>query len=301
MEMNNFALDQYRRDWLDRHVKAAIGDDAPSYNEFRMLLDQVSREAVDLAMKAGLSPDETGRRSPFDKFLDDAAEPIENLFWSFGSSDDRKKGRMWSHRSFLISDVRGKLLPEFHRGEIEQLAGAYIDAPVKTATVDRLFADLLVGMEFAQFTDLHVNAPHVPFIGPSLLKRKPILDYFANRVVSAVVGLIGFGLFWLATFVGFPKDWLWIVAYILMVLFVLESIWSLLWLPKQWLATRAAQKKVQEIISQMSGVYSALGSDGPISAHHVSDLVRKSSDAGIVWPGPLHVLLEDIIARGGRF
>ncbi|KIC56044.1 hypothetical protein RM53_13660 [Brevundimonas nasdae] len=43
------------------------------------------------------------------------------------------------------------------------------------------------------------------------------------------------------------------------------------------------------------------GTDGPISAQHVTGLVNRSTDAGVVWPGPLHVLLEDITARGGRF
>jgi hypothetical protein len=197
--------------------------------------------------------------------------------------------------------MRAKMIPEFQRQEIEQIAGSYIAGKTKSAEADRVFADVLVAMEFYQFADSVINAPHLPLIAPGIMKRKPILDWVAGRAISAVCGYLGYVLFWLASKVGFPERWLWIVGLILVGLFLLGSVWSLIMLPGQWLAVRAAQKKLSNTLDQMNGVYSALASSGPISAQHVSELVKKSTDVGIVWPGPLHVLLEDIISRGGRF
>lgn len=99
----------------------------------------------------------------------------------------------------------------------------------------------------------------------------------------------------------FPEDWLWAVGLILVLLWLGEAIWNTVMLPKSFMVVRKAQQTITGLINHMSNTYAALASDGPISAQHVTGLVNRSTDAGVVWPGPLHVLLEDITARGGRF
>lgn len=72
-------------------------------------------------------------------------------------------------------------------------------------------------------------------------------------------------------------------------------------LPKLWMATRKSKKTILGLLNHMSLTYAALASEGPVSAQHVTGLLARGTDAGVIWPGPLHVLLEDITARGGRF
>ncbi len=68
-------------------------------------------------------------------------------------------------------------------------------------------------------------------------------------------------------------------------------------LPKVWLANRNAKHTVEGLLNHISLTYSALTSDGPISVQHVSGLANRAAEAGVVWPGPLFVLLEDIKGR----
>jgi hypothetical protein len=299
------ATDEHRRKWVENQIAGQLGDNPPLYSELSNLLHKVSKEAAEQAVAAGYSPFEPTAeyyQSKFDKHLSEAIEPVLNIRWTWPHNDEKPNGDVWNHRRFLLSDVRGKLLPEFQRRDFEEIAGTYLQSNAKTATVDRLLVDLLVGMEFAQFADSQLNAPHVPFIAPNLIKRNPPLDWFIARLTSAVMGMVGYLLFWGVSKIGlFPDRWLWIVVLILLGLFLLEAAWSLIVLPKHWMVVRKEQRRVREILEHMSGAYSALGSDGPISAQHVSGLLARATENGVVWPGPVHVLLEDIIARGGRF
>jgi hypothetical protein len=51
----------------------------------------------------------------------------------------------------------------------------------------------------------------------------------------------------------------------------------------------------------MQTAYTALQARGFVSARHVSQRLEAAADHDVVWPGTLHVLLDDIVARGGRF
>lgn len=300
----DYQADEHRRKWVDRKLASILGDNDARYCELGGLLDDVTKAAAAQAVAEGHRHDDPAERygpNLFDAMLAEAAAPIENLRWAFGDLNEEIGGRVWSHQQGVIADVKARRVPQFQRQEIEQVAGGYIAGRVKSAAADRLFVDVLVAMEFYQYADSVLNAPHIPILAPHIFKRKPMIEWFIGRLISIVSGMIGFGLFWLFTKIGFPESWLWIVGLILFGLFLMESVWSLIQLPRTWFAVRDAQKKITGIFDKMYGVYTALNSSGPISAQHVSDLVMKSTEAGVVWPGPLHVLLEDIIARGGRF
>ncbi|MGV3580086.1 hypothetical protein [Brevundimonas sp.] len=304
-------VEEYRRAWVERKIVSMMGEDHKArHGEYGRLLDGVTRAAALAAIAAGHRHDDPATRygrNKFDGMLTEASIPIDHLRHVFSAGWDDRSGKVWGHRDFVISDVkakpehRAKMVPEFQRREIEEIVGSYIAGDVKAAEADRVFVDVLVAMEFYQFADSVLNAPHVPIIAPSMWKRKPILDWIVGRILSAGCGYLGYLGFWLASKVFFPERWLWIVGLILTGLFFLEAIWSLIMLPSQWIAVRAQQKKLALYLDQMNGLYRALASEGPISGKHVSDLVAKSTEAGVIWPAPLHVLLEDIMARGGRF
>lgn len=298
-------VEEYRRKWVEQVVGATLGEDHPRYSEFERLVNGATRDAADQAVAAGIFPSEAQDRwktTPFDEYLHRAIDPIEAIYFSFLRDEDGNKGRVWSHRSFLLQDVKGNLLPELQRYEIEQIAGGYVKGAFKTPTVDRLLVDLLVALEFTQYAQTTFNAPHVPIIAPNALKRSVIVEWFFGRMIAAVIGFVGYAVFWGLNRIGlFPESWLWIVGLILTVLWLLDAAWGTIMLPKVWMATRKAKQTIVGLLNHMGSTYSALSSEGPISAQHVSGLVNRSTEAGVVWPGPLHVLLEDITARGGRF
>jgi hypothetical protein len=306
-----YEVEEYRRAWVDRKIASVLGDDHQArHGDYGHLLDGVTRAAAFEAVSAGHRHDDnTSRdsRTIFDGMLAAASVPIDNLRYAFATSRDDKSGHVWRHRRFVLSDVRAKpeqrakMVPEFQRSEIEEVVGSYIAGKAKSAEADRVFVDVLVAMEFYQFADGVLNAPHIPILAPNAWRRRPIIDWIAGRFVSALTGYLGYLLFWFASKVFFPERWLWIVGLILTVLFFIEAIWSLIMLPSEWVRVRAHQKKLTLYLDQMDGLYRSLASDGPISARHISELVAKSTDAGVIWPAPLHVLLEDIMARGGRF
>lgn len=299
------AVEQYRRDYVAGVIANSLGKEHANYSDFERLINGATRDAADQAVAAGHFPSDSKMdpdSAAFEELLHQAIDPIDQLYWSFPREDGDNKGRIWRHHSTLLADVKGKRLPEFQRRDIEQIAGSYVRGSVKTATVDRLMVDLLMGMEYAQYADIVINAPHVPFLAPNVLKRGVIFEWFFGRIIAAVLGYLGYLAFWGLQKIGlFPEGWLWIVGLILTCLWVLDAAWGTIMLPKVWLATRKAQQTIRVLLDHMSQAYSSLASEGPVSAQHVTGLVARGTEAGVVWPGPLHVLLEDINARGGRF
>ncbi len=298
-------VNEYRREWAENFITAMLGEDRPRYCQVAVAVDAATREASEQAVAAGIYPiaiSDSWEATEFDSYLRRAVEPIEALYWTFDRDGDAKSGRLWSHKSFLIGDVRGKLLPTFQRSEIEQIAGSYVKGDLKTQTVDRLLVDLLVGMEFAQYAETVIHTPHVPLLAPSVMKRGVVFEWFIGRIIAAVLGYVGYMVFWGLDKIGlFPNSWLWLVGLILTGLWLLDAAWGTLMLPKVWMETRKAKQTVEGLLNHMSLTYSALSSDGPVSVQHVTGLANRAAEAGVVWPAPLFVLLEDIGARGGRF
>lgn len=298
-------VEEYRRNWVDRVVETMLGEDRPRYSEFERLVNGATRDAADQAVEAGIFPSEPADRwktPPFDDYLHRAVDPIEAIYLSFLRDEDGNKGRVWGHRSFLLQDVKANLLPDFQRYEIEQIVGGYVKGSFKTQTVDRLMVDLLVALEFAQYAQTTVNAPHVPFLAPNVLKRGVIVEWFVGRIIAAIIAYVVLAIFWGLSRVSlFPDSWVSGVGLIVTCLWLLDAAWGTIMLPKVWMATRKAKQTILGLLNHMNATYSALASEGPVSAQHVTGLVNRSTEAGVVWPGPLHVLLEDITTRGGRF
>lgn len=300
-----YEVNEYRQEWAQNVIASMLGEDRPRYCEVSLAIDAATRDAAEQAVAAGVYPavgTNSWETTEFDGYLRKAVEPIEALYWTFDRDGDAHNGRLWGHKSFLMGDVRGKLLPVFQRREIEQVAGGYIKGHFKTQTVDRLMVDLLVGMEFAQYAQSVIHAPHVPFLAPSVMKRGVILEWFFGRIIAAVLGYVGYLVFWGLDKIGlFPNSWLWLVGLILTGFWLLDALWGTVMLPKVWMHTRKAKQTIQGQLNHMSLTYTALGSDGPVSVQHVTGLANRAAEAGVVWPAPLFVLLEDIGARGGRF
>ncbi|WP_297801073.1 hypothetical protein [uncultured Brevundimonas sp.] len=278
--------------------------DVPKYSTVMRLINAATVEAAEQAVAAGYDPNANAgylEENEFLRHLRGACEPILDAFRSFMVRPDEQE-RLLSHRHNLLAEVKQKSYPEISRPEVEQIVGSYIRGAVKTATVDRLLVDLLVALEFSQYANLVLHAPHIPFLAPRLLNRRPILDWLSGNILNVIMAFFVFALFWGASVLGiFPLRWLWIIAYGLVVLLVLNAGWGLIWLPRVWWIVRKARGEVLQHLGCMNSTYAALSSEGPISAQHVTALATKAADAGVVWPAPLYVLLEDIQRRGGTF
>jgi hypothetical protein len=56
-----------------------------------------------------------------------------------------------------------------------------------------------------------------------------------------------------------------------------------------------------DLLRQMDRLYGDLRSDGLISASYILEKAKKADERGVGWPATLFTLLDDIIARSGRF
>jgi hypothetical protein len=84
-------------------------------------------------------------------------------------------------------------------------------------------------------------------------------------------------------------------------LFLLLSAISTFALPFSWHTQIKARQKVRDLLLAMNTIYDELRSDGPISAQHIRGRANSAAQIGVVWPAPLFAMLDDIIARTGRF
>jgi hypothetical protein len=116
-------------------------------------------------------------------------------------------------------------------------------------------------------------------------------------LVTALLGGLAYLLHWLEVI---SEDVFVIVLLIDGGLLILETAWAVLRFPFACRAQSKHNTKTAQLLLDMNGVYCELNSTGPVSARHVRERAQAVSAAGAVWPGPLFVLLEDVIERGGR-
>ena len=75
-----------------------------------------------------------------------------------------------------------------------------------------------------------------------------------------------------------------------------DEIWNVPNLP-----FLSVSRKAKHLMQSMLSVYSELRSNGFISAQHIRERAQETSKEGVIWPSTLFVVLDDIIARTGRF
>lgn len=305
--MNDAQIEAARRAWIDDMLMTHAGTAKPKGYQLRSLLDDYSMVALpDAAAAEAEDPysDDWGRA--FDHTLTRGAWPIFDLKSAVTNFDlevdNRNDGTVWTHKSWVIDDVKAKRIPGFDRRQLEATAGSYISSKYKFPALDRAYVDALVALEYYQFADSVFNAAHVPIIAPSLMKRRPIFEYVANIAMNIVGAVTIYLILWGLSAAGlFPERWLFGAALILFGLVAVSTFLGLIFLPRQWLAVAKVKKNWNAILLAMRDVYSALDSAGPVSIRHFRSLVDKSVSLGVIWPAPLFVLMDDIEARSGRF
>ena len=158
-------------------------------------------------------------------------------------------------------------------------------------------------MEVYAYCDQMINEFTIPGIPRSSPLKQPhaLWRLVRGQIINALILIGGVAAAIYAGIAGWLNDeWAIGIILVLIVIFAIMLILALIATPILWKTQSAAKKKTLELMDAMVGVYAELGSGGYVSAKHVRARAEAVTDIGAVWPGPLFVLLDDIIERTGR-
>ncbi len=180
------------------------------------------------------------------------------------SSWDAEKLDAWRHRDFIpVPRTKKRLEPYIMRQETENAIAEYLAGRVRTDQFDRMFLDAGIAAEMFAYMD-------EPIARAGTFSS---WGYLSNLALSGFLLWIADGAWW---------------AIAIAFLFVTGPIWAPL------IDKRA--KTTRRILQSMAAAYRTLG--GPVSSvREIRRELEAARDAGVVWPTPLWVLLEDIEMR----
>jgi hypothetical protein len=284
-------------------VNSALGEDErqkPIGRSFYAYqLEEMAKAALDYALSKNIDPDDFEFAT-----LDRGLEVVQELRWALVSSDDKRLD-FWNTRDRPFDRIKADDVPPIDRSSIEGVVDAYLALPYRSRAMDRLLVKILVAMEFYAFGDEMFNEKSLfgllPVRSP-LKQRHSLLAYLRGQLVNAIFfGGIAALTLWAASKVWIGQtaaEW---TSGICVALFVLLGVISTIALPFAWHTQIKARQNVRSILSAINAVDSELRSDGPISAQHIRSRANSAAQIGVVWPAPLFAMLDDIIARTGRF
>jgi hypothetical protein len=298
--------EQIRQAWLDGEIGQWFEDRDPrhgSHSEYRRALDAISLAALKHAEATNAPP--SGGEGSFESLLEHGFSVVQNLRWAVQPfeqpENEKKKLKLWSHRIQPLYEVKSEKTPDLNRPQIESAVGQYLALPYRAEHIDRLFADVLIALEFYQFSDEMINEQVIVVPVSPLKQAHPLVDYlryaFTGFLIWAIFGGVVFVLHWFGVL---SDGWAWGGYITCAVLYLLGLALMTAFLPFVWREQAKNVKWVKSLIAEMLRCYSALASDGPVSARHLLEQLRVAADKGVVWPAPLYALLDDVMTRTGR-
>ena len=233
-------------------------------------------------------------------------DSLQHSLVSYDNKNTEERFNYWRHKERPLHLIKTKKSPYMERSEIESAVGEYLNLPFRDERIDRLLVDILIALELYAYGDEIYNAnDDMPWWYSSPyahLKINPFWHFVKGQLFSAIVFL---GSAAVAFFSGMRN---WIsdslatgIATILVSIFLILFLLGLLFLPRFWRSTSKLKEKTYDPMIAMLNVYSGMISNGPISAIHILEAVKKAEDKHISWPAPLFALLDDIITRTRRF
>jgi len=298
-----------RRKLVDAEVAQWAPDVEPSkrrYSEYHRALDAITEAGVDYAEEVGASLEWRDDLSIYG-ILEQGMSVLSDLRFAVRAGEYDKKDeeplRLWSHRSQPLYDLKIKKTPSLARQDIEAVVGSYLRLPYRAQPIDRMLVDLLIALELYGYGNEILNPDYIKGLTPTPpLKQSAVLGWLTEIGGSLAVWVVIALLLWgLNAAHLFPTDWLLGANALLAVIFFAYAVWVSVQLPGAMLALRKRKQAILGLLTQMNSVYVELNSDGPISARHIEERAKRAADAGVVWPGPLFALLDDINRRDGRF
>jgi hypothetical protein len=269
---------------------------------YSYLLQEMAKAASDYALNRNIDPDDFEIDG-----LGKALDVVDSLRFALVPNWEDKSLDFWHYDidyNSPIDKIKAEKVPYFNRQSLEIVVGDYLALPYRSQAMDRLLVCVLIAMELYQFGDEMFNEKTFDLFPPRspLKQRHVLLAYLRGQLLNAVffIGIAALALWassyrWVSESIG-----LWISG-ICVLLFLLSAGISTFALPFAWHKQASARQRVVKLFSTMATVYNDLKSDGPISAQYIRDRATNAAQEGVVWPGPLYALLDDIIARTGRF
>ncbi|KRR21403.1 hypothetical protein CQ14_07075 [Bradyrhizobium lablabi] len=280
-------------------LQAQFGDDYKNSGLYGFLLKKMAKAASDYVLSKNIGPRD------FEDNLNEALGIVRSLRYAFvRDGSDNPSPNFWDNTANPIHKIRAKQVPYIDRSGLECAVDDYLALPYRSQALDRFLVRALIAVELYAFGDEMLNEkPLFGFPARSPLKQSHVLlGYLRALLLNAVLlgGIAALAL-WAAS-----KGWIgetaagWTTG-ICVALFVLLSALSTFGLPFAWRRQIKARREVSKLLLAMNTIYSELKSDGPISAQYIRDRSSSAAQDGVVWPAPLFAMLDDIIARTGRF
>ena len=284
-------------------VNATLGEDDRQKPISRTLcsyqLQEMAKAASEYAVAQNIDPDD------FEiDVLPGALAVVQNLRSALVQDwKDKTTLDFWDNHGRPLDKIKANKVPYIDRSSLEGVVDDYLALPYRSRAMDRLLVGVLVAVEFYAYGDEMMNEKTFGFPARSPLKQSHVLlAYLRGLLINAVFfgGVAALAL-WAAA-----KGWIgensagW-TSGICVALFLLLGAISTVALPFSWYSQAKARRNVRNLLLAMNTIYSELRSDGPISAQHIRERVSSAAEEGVVWPAPLFALLDDIVARTGRF
>jgi hypothetical protein len=284
---------------VQNELSALLGPDDRSYGgQYGDLLRRMSHSALEYALASDIDP-----RHFESDVLRDALSIVGGLRYAFINDPSDRSPNFLNHGN-PIDLIKADKVPRIDRTSLECVVGDYLGLPYRSQAMDRALVRALMAAELYAFGDEMFNEKTFGlFPARSPLKQTHmLLGYLRGNIVNGLafggIALLGFGLNSGGIITESAAAW---IAGICGSLFLLVAATSTLALPYAWFHQAKARRKVRALLMTMTTLYNEQRSDGPISAHYIRERATDASREGVVWPAPLFALLDDIIARTGRY
>jgi hypothetical protein len=276
--------------FIDLKQTRAVGDiknrDA-TWTEYRYALQAVSDAALKFANEIETSQE--GRRNdiaPLPGLLDRGFSVIRKLITQREVVQGEKPDdfKLWSHRNDIMSDISAGEFRYINSAAASEAVSHYLNLPYRCGHIDRMLVDLLVYIEcltFGYCTSKRGISRWLP--------TRSVISIWTFAAILTVLGLC------VLRVLNNGRDTFAIDA-LLVPGFIVASVLA----EGITLRLRRYIDPTNWLLGEMVSCYRELNSPGgPISARHLIERLRRTSEMGAVWPPAVHALLDDVAARGG--
>ncbi|HET6159538.1 MAG TPA: hypothetical protein VFE34_14430 [Dongiaceae bacterium] len=273
------------------------------HSQTERILDALCRAAAEVDARNGVSAEDFKKRT-----FRVMVGLVNGLREAVTPYSERETGKLdfWKRERQPFFEIRrDQKAPQIDRVELEGMADRYLRLPYRCAEFDRLLADMLTAAEMYAYGETVLIKNPVAWVfglSASPIHPRPIRNWLIGQAWNLLFFGVPAGIsWWMAS-----KQWiddgtaLWVTLGCGGIFLLLFGI-SIVALPFFIYRSARVKANILNRLDAMQSAYAAIGVSGPISARHVTQRLEVAADRDVVWPGALYVLLDDIIARGGRF
>lgn len=275
---------------------------------------QVARWIIGEAVKAAQEHSLTTEDDRTHEILEEASQIASTIAWAYGllrgkersdphSFEDRQRWSMTSQvdGAYPLDGVKRHGALQVDRDQLEHGIHLYLRSPYRYPMVDRVIVRALTDYEITHFIDAQVRPD--PLSGKSRMDERR-LDWGWEWWKGRARGL-GYGALIVAALVAlevlWPQtpDWVLIggalfVVFGYVVLTILATVILFVAAPR----VRQAQQPTRDILEAMRTFFAEFRGSGPISVPFLRRRVEELRQLGVIWPGALWAMLDDLDRRG---